>query len=210
MTLEELKMQVRSGVLYSCDNEELVQDQLKCLQLLYKYNKTKPLQQKKRERLLKKMFAEIGENCYIEPPFHSNWGGRNVHFGKNVYGNFNLTLVDDADIYVGDSTMFGPNVTVCTAGHPINAELRKKIYQFNLPIHIGKNVWIGANAIIMPGVSIGDNSVVGAGAVVTKDIPANVVAYGTPCKVQREIGERDDKFYFKDMEISPELLKKDK
>ncbi len=210
MTLEELKMQVRSGELYSCDNEELTQDQLKCLQLLHKYNKTKPLQQKKRERLLKKMFAEIGENCYIEPPFHSNWGGRNVHFGKNVYGNFNLTLVDDADIYVGDSTMFGPNVTVCTAGHPINAELRKKIYQFNLPIHIGKNVWIGANAIIMPGVSIGDNSVVGAGAVVTKDIPANVVAYGTPCKVQREIGERDDKFYFKDMEISPELLKKDK
>lgn len=210
MTLEELKMQVRSGVLYSCDNEELTHDQLKCLQLLHKYNKTKPLQQKKRERLLKKMFAEIGENCYIEPPFHSNWGGRNVHFGKNVYGNFNLTLVDDADIYVGDSTMFGPNVTVCTAGHPINAELRKKIYQFNLPIHIGKNVWIGANAIIMPGVSIGDNSVVGAGAVVTKDIPANVVAYGTPCKVQREIGERDDKFYFKDMEISPELLKKDK
>ncbi len=210
MTLEELKMQVRSGELYSCDNEELTQDQLKCLQLLHKYNKTKPLQQKKRERLLKKMFAEIGENCYIEPPFHSNWGGRNVHFGKNVYGNFNLTLVDDADIYVGDSTMFGPNVTVCTAGHPINAKLRKKIYQFNMPIHIGKNVWIGANAIIMPGVSIGDNSVVGAGAVVTKDIPANVVAYGTPCKVQREIGERDDKFYFKDMEISPELLKKDK
>lgn len=210
MTLEELKMQVRSGVLYSCDNEELVQDQLKCLQLLYKYNKTKPLQQKKRERLLKKMFAEIGENCYIEPPFYSNWGGRNVHFGKNVYGNFNLTLVDDADIYVGDSTMFGPNVTVCTAGHPINAELRKKIYQFNLPIHIGKNVWIGANAVILPGVSIGDNSVIGAGAVVTKDIPANVVAYGIPCKVQREIGERDDKFYFKDMEISPELLKKDK
>lgn len=210
MTLEELKMQVRSGVLYSCDNEELVQDQLKCLQLLHKYNKTKPLQQKKRERLLKKMFAEIGENCYIEPPFHSNWGGRNVHFGKNVYGNFNLTLVDDADIYVGDSTMFGPNVTVCTAGHPINAELREKIYEFNLPIHIGKNVWIGANAIIMPGVSIGDNSVIGAGAVVTKDIPANVVAYGIPCKVQREIGERDDKFYFKDMEISPELLKKDK
>lgn len=208
MTLEELKMQVRSGVLYSCDNEELVQDQLKCLQLLHKYNKTKPLHQKKRERLLKKMFAEIGENCYIEPPFHSNWGGRNVHFGKNVYGNFNLTLVDDADIYVGDSTMFGPNVTVCTAGHPINAELREKIYEFNLPIHIGKNVWIGANAVIMPGVSIGDNSVVGAGAVVTKDIPANVVAYGTPCKVQREIGERDDKFYFKDMEISPELLKK--
>lgn len=207
MTLDELKLQVRSGMLYSCDNDELAKDQLKCLQLLYKYNKTKPLAQKKREKLLKKMFAEIGENCYIEPPFHSNWGGRNVHFGKNVYGNFNLTLVDDADIYVGDYTMFGPNVTVCTAGHPINAKLREKVYEFNIPIHIGRNVWIGANAIIMPGVTIGDNSVIGAGSVVTKDIPANVVAFGTPCRVQREIGERDDKFYFKDMQIDIGLLK---
>lgn len=207
MTLEELKVQVRTGVLYSCDNEELAKDQLKCLQTLYKYNNTKPLEQKKREKLLKKMFAEIGENCYIEPPFHSNWGGRNVHFGKNVYGNFNLTLVDDADIYVGDYVMFGPNVTICTAGHPINAKLREQVYEFNMPIHIGRNVWIGANVVVMPGVSIGDNSVIGAGSIVTKDIPANVVAFGTPCKVQREIGKHDDEFYFKDMKIDPELLK---
>lgn len=207
MTLEELKVQVRTGVLYSCDNEELAKDQLKCLQTLYKYNKTKPLEQKKREKLLKKMFAEIGENCYIEPPFHSNWGGRNVHFGKNVYGNFNLTLVDDADIYVGDYVMFGPNVTICTAGHPINAKLREQVYEFNMPIHIGRNVWIGANVVVMPGVSIGDNSVIGAGSIVTKDIPANVVAFDTPCKVQREISKHDDEFYFKDMKIDPELLK---
>lgn len=206
MNIEELKKLVRSGALYSCDNEELVQDQLKSLELLAKYNRTRPLQQKKREKLLKKMFAEIGENCYIEPPFHSNWGGNNVHFGKNVYGNFNLTLVDDADIYVGDSTMFGPNVTICTAGHPINAKLREKIFEFNMPIHIGKNVWIGANVVVLPGVTIGDNSVIGAGSVVTKDIPANVVAFGTPCRVQREIGEHDDKFYFKDLAIDPKLL----
>lgn len=206
MTLEELKHMVRSGALYSCENEELAKDQLKSLQMLYKYNKTKPLQQAKRQKLLKKMFAEIGENCYIEPPFHSNWGGNNVHFGKNIYGNFNLTLVDDADIYVGDFTMFGPNVTICTAGHPINAKLREQVYEFNMPIHIGKNVWFGSNVVVLPGVNIGDNSVIGAGSIVTHDIPSNVVAFGTPCKVQREIGEHDDKFYFKDLQIDPKLL----
>lgn len=206
MDLEQLKKQIRSGDLYSCDNEELVYDQLKSLQLLYKYNHTKPLQQKKREKLLKKMFAEMGENCYIEPPFHSNWGGNNVHFGNQVYANFNLTLVDDADIYVGDCTMFGPNVTICTAGHPINAKLREKVYEFNLPVHIGRNVWIGANVVVLAGVTIGDNSVIGAGSIVTKDIPANVVAFGTPCVIQREISEKDDKFYYKNMQIDPALL----
>lgn len=206
MTLEQLKLQMRSGKLYSCDNEELAKDQLKTLQRLHKYNKTKPLQQKRKQKLLKKMFAEIGEGCYIEAPFYSNWAGSNVHFGSNVYANFNLTLVDDADIYVGDSTMFGPNVTICTAGHPINAKLREQVYEFNMPIHIGKNVWIGANVVVMPGVSIGDNSVIGAGSIVTRDIPANVVAYGTPCRVQREIGERDDKFYYQDLTIDKNLL----
>lgn len=206
MTLEETKKLVRSGALYSCDNDELAKDQLKVLQMLAKYNRTKPLQQKKREKLLKKMFAEIGEGCYIEPPFHSNWAGNNVHFGNKVYANFNLTLVDDADIYVGDSTMFGPNVTICTAGHPINAKLREQVFEFNMPIHIGKNVWIGSNVVVLPGVSIGDNSVIGAGSIVTKDIPANVVAFGTPCVVQREISERDDKFYYKNLTIDPALL----
>lgn len=206
MNIDEMKRLVRSGALYACDNEELVANQLKSLNVLAKFNRTKPLQQKKREKMLKKMFAEIGDGCYIEPPFHSNWGGNNVHFGNNVYANFNLTLVDDADIYIGDSTMIGPNVTICTAGHPINARLREKVYEFNIPIHIGKNVWIGANAVVLPGVTIGDNSVIGAGSIVTKDIPANVVAFGIPCKVQREINENDDKFYFKNLAINPKLL----
>ena len=201
MTLEELKMQVRSGALYSCDNEELAQDQLKCLQLLHKYNKTKPLQQKKRERLLKKMFAEIGEGCYIEPPLHTNFGGHHVHFGKKVYANFNLTLVDDTHIYVGDYTMFGPNVVVATAGHPILPQLREQGYQYNAPVHIGKNCWIGAGVLIVPGITIGDNVVVGAGSVVTKDIPSNVVAVGNPCRVLREVGEHDRIYYFKDRKI---------
>lgn len=96
------------------------------------------------------MFAEIGEGCYIEPPLRANWGGRHVHFGKNVYANFNLTLVDDGHIYVGDAVMFGPNVTVATAGHPIEPQLRSRAAQFNIDVHIGQNVWIGAGAVILP------------------------------------------------------------
>ena len=156
---------------------------------------------KKRRELLKEMFAEIGDGCYIEPPFHSNWGGKHCHFGKNVYANFNLTLVDDTDIYVGDCTMFGPNVTVATAGHPVLPELRAKGFQYNASVRIGKNCWIGAGAVIVPGVTIGDNTVIGAGSVVTKDIPSGVVAVGNPCRVLREIGEHDRKYYFKNNEI---------
>jgi galactoside O-acetyltransferase len=118
-----------------------------------------------------------------------------------VYANFNLTCVDDTHIYVGDNTMFGPNCVLATAGHPINPELREKGYQYNMPIHIGKNCWLGAGVIVLPGVTIGDNSVIGAGSVVTKDIPSNVVAVGNPCKVIREINEHDLKYYFKDKEI---------
>ena len=147
------------------------------------------------------MFAEIGEGCYIELPFHANWGGAHVHFGKYIYANFNLTMVDDTHIYVGDYTMFGPNVTVATAGHPILPELREKAYQYNIPVHIGRNCWLGAGVLIMPGITIGDNVVIGAGSVVTKDIPSNVVAVGNPCRILREVNEHDKKFYFKDRQI---------
>lgn len=195
------KEKMRSGDLYLPNGDEIMTEQLQCLEKLYDYNMTRPTEQKKRAEMLREMFAQIGDDCYIEPPLHANWGGKHVHFGKNVYANFNLTMVDDTDIYVGDYTMFGPNVTVATAGHPINPELREQAYQYNMPIHIGKNCWIGAGAVITPGVTIGDNTVIGAGSIVTKDIPANVVAVGNPCRVMREIGEHDREFYFKDRKI---------
>lgn len=204
MKLQEIKERMHNKKLYYCNNEDLIIEQLNCLELLYDFNATRPLEQEKRKELLKRMFAEIGEDCYIEPPFHSNWGGKNVHFGNSVYANFNLTLVDDCEIFVGDNVMFAPNVTVATATHPINPLLRSKQAQYNLPVHIGNNVWVGAGAIILPGVSIGENTVIGAGSVVTKDIPANVVAVGNPCKVLREINENDIKYYHKDMEIDIE------
>ncbi|MBE6638493.1 MAG: sugar O-acetyltransferase [Ruminococcaceae bacterium] len=187
--------------LYVCTDEALMREQTKCLDRLYEFNMTRPAEGEKRQKMLKDMFWEIGENCYIEPPLHCNWGGRHVHFGNNVYANFGLTLVDDTHIYVGDHTMFGPHVTLATAGHPVLPELREKAYQFNAPIHIGRNCWLGAGVIVLPGVTIGDNSVIGAGSVVTKDIPTGVVAYGNPCKVIREIGEKDRETYFQGRKI---------
>lgn len=205
MSQEESKRRMHEGKLYFPEDESIMAEQLKCLDKLYDFNMTRPTELEKREAMLKDMFAEIGKDCYIEPPFHSNWGGKHVHFGNNVYANFNLTMVDDAHIYVGNYVMFGPNVTVATAGHPINPALRQKAMQYNIDVHIGNNVWIGANAVILPGVTIGDNTVIGAGSVVTKDIPANVVAVGNPCRVLRPIGEKDKKFYFRDREIDIEI-----
>ncbi|MBQ7836168.1 MAG: sugar O-acetyltransferase [Clostridia bacterium] len=192
---------IHNGMLYVCSDEELMQEQLRCLDRLYDYNMTRPTEYEKRYAMLKEMFAEIGEGCYIEPPLHSNWGGKHVHLGKNVYANYNITFVDDTHIYVGDGTMFGPNVVLATAGHPVLPKLRELVYQYNLPIHIGKNCWLGAGVIVLPGVTIGDNTVIGAGSVVTKDIPANVVAVGNPCKVLREINDRDREYYYKDRKI---------
>lgn len=196
-----MKEKMHTGELYLPNDEEIMNEQLQRLERLYDFNATRPLGQEKRTALLKEMFAEIGEGCYIEPPFHSNFGGGHVHFGKNIYANFNLTLVDDTHIYVGDYTMFGPNVTVATAGHPILPELRSQGYQYNAPVHIGKNCWIGAGAIIVPGITIGDNVVIGAGSVVTKDIPSNVVAVGVPCEILRKVNEHDREYYFKDRKI---------
>ena len=197
---------LHSGELYLPNGDEIMEEQLKCLDKLYDFNQTRPTEMAKREVLLKEMFGDIGAGCYIEPPFRANWGGRHCHFGKFVYANFNLTCVDDTHIYVGDFTMIGPNVTLASAGHPIIPELREKGYQYNMPVRIGRNCWLGAGVIVLPGVTIGDNTVIGAGSVVTKDIPFNVVAVGNPCKVLREISEHDREFYFKDRRISWENM----
>ena len=201
-----MREKLHTGELYLPDDEEIMTEQLKKLDRLYDFNQTRPTELDKRARMLKEMFAEIGENCYIEPPLHANFGGAHVHFGKNVYANFGLTLVDDTHIYVGDYTMLGPNVVIATAGHPILPELREKAYQYNMPVRIGRNCWIGAGAILLPGVTIGDNVVVGAGSVVTKDLPSGVVAVGNPCRVLREVNEHDREYYFKDRKIDYENL----
>lgn len=205
MSIKE-KDKMHTEELYLPGDEEIMEFQTKCLDRLYDFNMTRPTEYEKRQNLMSEMFAECGENCYIEPPFHSNFGGRHIHLGKNVYFNFNVTIVDDTHVYIGDYTMLGPNVVIATAGHPILPELRQEGYQYNSPVHIGKNCWIGAGVIVVPGVTIGDNVVIGAGSIVTKDIPSNSLAVGNPCRGLREVNEEDRKYYFKKKAIPKELL----
>lgn len=199
--MSNMKDKLHTGELYLPDDEEIMKEQVVYQDLLLEYNQTKTSDFEKRAELLKKMLGDCGEDVYIEAPFYSNFGGHHCHFGNTVYANYGLTCVDDTHIYIGDNTMMGPNVTLATAGHPILPELRAQRYQYNMPIHIGKNCWLGAGVIVMPGITIGDNSVIGAGSIVTKDIPANVVAVGNPCRVMREINEHDREYYFKDRKI---------
>lgn len=199
-----MKNKLHTTELYMPNDSEIVIEQTKRLNMLHDFNLTRPIELDKRTKMLKEMFAEIGDGCYIEPPLHANFGGKHVHFGNNIYANFNLTLVDDTHIYVGDNTMFGPNVVISTAGHPVSPRLREIGCQFNAPVKIGNNCWLGTGVIVLPGITIGDNSVIGAGSVVTKDIPANVVAVGNPCKILREISEKDEIYYFKNKLIPEE------
>ena len=205
MDLEEIKYRMQNQKLYCCDDERLIEEQLKRLDMVHDYNNLKPSQQTEKKEMLKNMFAEIGENCYMETPFYANWGGKNVHIGDHFYSNYNLMLVDDGEITIGDNVMIAPNVILCSATHPISPNLREKGMEYNMPVKIGNRVWIGANVVVMPGVTIGDNSVIGAGSVVTKDIPTNVVAFGNPCKVHREITEQDEIYYNKNCKIDIEI-----
>lgn len=199
--MSDIKKRMHSGELYLPGDEELMREQMKYQDMLCDYNMTKPSESEKRTAMLQEMLGDCGEDVYIEAPFYANWGGHHCHFGKMVYANYNLTCVDDTHIYIGNYTMIGPNVTIATAGHPILPELREKLYQYNMSVKIGRNCWIGAGVTIVPGVTIGDNTVIGAGSVVTKDIPANVVAVGNPCKVMRQINEYDKEYYFKNRKI---------
>lgn len=186
---------MKQGKLYFSDDKDLMIEQMIYLDKLFEFNQLRPSQQLEKVRLLKEMFASFGEGSYIETPFHANWGGKHVHIGKNVYANFNLTLVDDTDIYIGDDVMFGPNVVLTSGTHPISPELRQRKAQYNLPITIENNVWIGSNVSVMPGVTIGKDTIIGAGSVVTKSIPSGVVAVGSPCRVLRSITEEDRQYY---------------
>lgn len=193
-----------SGMIYNPNDEEIMKEQFPYLDMLGEFNSLPSSAVEEREGLMKQMFASCGTDCYIQPPFYANWSGHHVHIGDSFYANFNLTIVDDGDVFIGDYVMIGPNVTIATAAHPVEPSLRKKALQFNCPVRIGNNVWIGANTVILPGVTIGDQTVIGAGSVVTKDIPSNVVAVGNPCRILREIGDKDREYYFRDKRIDEE------
>ena len=189
------------GMLYDPRDKKILDEQFPYQDKLWEFNKLKPSDIEKKEQFMKEVFAECGENCYIELPFHANWGGHHVHFGSEIYANSNLTLVDDGHIYIGDKVMIGPNVTIATANHPIDPELRDKGLQYNRDVYVGENTWIGSGVVIVPGVRIGKNVFIGAGSIVTKDIPDNVLAVGNPCRVLREVSDHDREYYYKSDKI---------
>ena len=158
--------------------------------LCFQYNQTDPMNEEQRGKLIRELLGGAGKTPWLETPIHFAYGC-NTTVGDHFYSNFNLTIVDDVSVTIGNCVMCAPNVTISTTGHPVHPYYRTRGAHFSLPIVIEDNVWIGANVMIMPGVTIGKNSVIGAGSVVTHDIPADVVAFGTPCRVIRPITDAD-------------------
>lgn len=186
---------MKQGYIWEDDEENLAL-QAKCKKLVKKFNDLPTEAMAEREAVVHEIFGEVGEHVWLNSPL-TVAVGKYVSIGSGTYANMNLTLIDDWKITIGKNVLIGPNVTLCTTGHPIDPAHRQDgMYSF--PITIGDNVWLGGNVMVLPGVTIGENSVIGAGSVVTKDIPANVVAFGSPCKVYREINEHDKEYYFGD------------
>lgn len=171
-----------------------------CKELVYDYNHTRPSETGQKDRILRRILGRAGQSIWIESPVAFAYGC-NTAMGDHVYANSNLTVVDDGEVTIGSYVMFAPNVTITATGHPIAPELRRKGAQFSLPVRIGDDVWVGSNVVILPGVTIGNNVVIGAGSVVTRDIPGGVVAFGTPCRAVRPITERDREFYHGNLPI---------
>lgn len=198
MTMEE---RMEKGLLWT-DTGEYIEEQTRAKALMYEFNMLHPSKREKRIELLHEIFASVGEDVWMEPPL-TVARGKTVTIGNNCYFNSNLTLVDDYKITIGNGVLVAPNVTIATTGHPVHPALRPNGEMYSFPVVIEDNVWIGCNVVIMPGVTIGENSVVGAGSVVTKDVPPNVVAAGNPCRILRPITERDLEYYYKNRKLNP-------
>lgn len=190
------KQKMLTGQPYLANDPELVAERLLAKELLFDLNNLRPAALEERNAILRKLLGKTTNGFYVEPPFRCDYG-YNIEIGSNFYANYNLVILDCASVKIGDNVFIAPNVGIYTAGHPLHAHLRNQEFEFALPITIGDNVWIGGNVVINPGVSIGDNTVIGSGSVVTKDIPANVLAVGNPCKVLRPITEEDRLYYYK-------------
>lgn len=196
-----------NGELYH-QTPELLEIRMKARDLLFEYNRLNYRDMANRTRILNELFGEVGKDCFIELPFHTDYGC-NVKIGNNFFANNGLTLLDSGPIEIGDDVLVAGNVGLYTAGHALDPELRQQTgAQYTAPVKIGNNVWLGASVTVCPGVTIGDNSVIGAGAVVTKSIPSNSLAYGNPAHVVRQFDERDKQYYFKQREIPQEYLDK--
>lgn len=193
MTTE--KMKAKAGLLYDANYDEtLLRERTVCADLIHELNLIRPSNQKERDTLLRRILGKTKENFTIIPPFFCDYG-YNIEIGNNFFMNMNCVILDDALVTFGDNVFVAPNCGFYAGGHPLDAERRNSGLEYAFPIHVGNNVWIGANVCVLPGITIGDNSVIGAGSVVTKDIPSGVLAYGNPCRVIRTISEDDKKRY---------------
>ena len=174
-------------ILYDANyDKELVARRNQCHDLCHQYNQLLPTAVKERKKVLQAIIGEMEDDLIIEQPFYCDYG-YNIEVGENFYANVNLVILDGAKVCIGDNAFIAPNVGIYTAGHPLDAEQRNRGLEYARPVTIGHDVWIGAGVNILPGVTIGDNTVIGAGSVVTKDIPSNVLAVGNPCRVVKEI-----------------------
>lgn len=194
------KEKMIAGEPYFANGKELFTERQDAKELVFEFNNLPPKELKPRNEIIKKLFGKTEKGFYIEPPFRCDYG-YNIFTGKNFYSNYNCTILDCAEVRIGDNVMFAPNVSIFTAGHPVHFEPRNTGIEYAFPVTIGNNVWIGGNVVINPGITIGDNTVIGSGSVVTKDIPDNVIAVGNPCKVVREITDEDKSYYFKKMKL---------
>lgn len=180
------KEKMLAGKLYNADCDELIKERYYIKDLCKKYNDMDISDFSKRTELIKKIFGKTGEKIVVEPNFWCDYG-YNITVGENFYMNHNCVILDGAKVELGDNVFIAPNCGFYTAGHPIDVEQRNSGLEYTKPIKVGSNVWIGGNVVVLPGVTIGDNVTIGAGSVVTKDIPSNVIAYGNPCKVAKNI-----------------------
>ena len=181
------KEKCRQGLLYDANyDRELLAERERAKELLYDYNRLRPSQYAVKTDLLRSLLGKVGKQVIIEPPFKCDYG-YNIVVGVNFYANVNLVILDGAKVTIGDNAFIAPNVGIYTAGHPLDAERRNQGLEYAYPIRIGNNVWIGAHSVILPGVTIGDHVVIGAGSVVTKDIPSYSLAVGNPCRVIRSL-----------------------
>ena len=199
------KERMLANLPYKAWLDGLSEERLENKKRIYRFNHMPPEEWDRQDELLKQILGRTGRFAHVEPPFHCDYG-YNIEVGENFFANYNLTVLDVARVRIGANAQIAPNVSIYTAGHPIHPDSRNSGYEYGIDVTIGDNVWLGGNACVMPGVTIGNNVVIGAGSVVTKDLPANVVAVGNPCRVLREIGEADRRTYFRGRPIPKELL----
>ncbi len=190
-----------AGLPYITD-EAVMDQQVQCRKILQRLNTINRWEFDEITAILSKLFG-TSDNPFVNPPFYCDYGS-NIHVGKGFFANYNCCIIDVARVTIGDNCMLAPNVAIYTAGHPVHPTTRNSGFEYGVEVTVGDNVWIGGNTVILPGVHIGNNTVIGAGSVVTRDVPGFVIAAGNPCRVIREITEEDRKYYYKDREWDPE------